>query len=283
MHERAPRGGEGRASRAGVAIRPAPTIPTLRTLRGSASRDAGLPLRAPLDEVERVERGLRLRLRHEVGDRLLLLRGSPPRPSTCAAPSIRSSARYGAGAAPCTASSSWERARRIDSSQLRRGRARRARAACSTSSSANAIDSSTNSTGSSSRSARPSSTASRPLEQPVLAQRVLTTKRTAVFGPTSRGTSCVPPQAGMIPRKTSGQREVAHGARDRARVAVQRDLDAAAEARAVDRRDRRERERADAAEEVVPRAAALDRRPRARRSSGTRRCRRRRRRRTACR
>ena len=55
------------------AIRPAPTMPTFLTLRGSDVRDAELPLRASLDEVEGVERGLCLAAEDEVGDRLLLL------------------------------------------------------------------------------------------------------------------------------------------------------------------------------------------------------------------
>ena len=48
-----------------------------------------------------------------------------------------------------------------------------------------------------------------------------------------------------------GEGDMAHGRGDRAVVAVERDLDAAAERGAVDRGERRVRERAEAAEELV--------------------------------
>ena len=68
-----------------------------------------------------------------------------------------------------------------------------------------ASDSSRNSTGSRSASAKPSSNASGPVS--ILFWRIafVTMNLTAVAGPTSRGTSWVPPQPGMIPRKHSGQ------------------------------------------------------------------------------
>src|SRR5581483_7994681 len=56
-----------------------------------------------------------------------------------------------------------------------------------------------------------------------------------------------------------GEPDVAHVRRDRARVAVQRELEPAAEARPVDRRHRRERQSADAREQLVPGADALAR------------------------
>ena len=79
---------------------------------------------------------------------------------------------------------------------------------------------------------------------------------TACSAPTSCGTSWVPPQPGMRPEEDLGAGEVAHRGRDRAVVAVQGDLDAAADGGSVDRRDRHEREVADAAEELVPRLTA---------------------------
>ena len=82
---------------------------------------------------------------------------------------------------------------------------------------------------------------------------------TAASGPTSRGSSCVPPQAGKSPRKTSGNAKCRTARRDRARAAVERELDAAAETGAVDRGDGGKRQRAQAAEKLVSGACALDR------------------------
>ena len=61
------------------------------------------------------------------------------------------------------------------------------------------------------------------------------------------------------PEQALGRREVADVVGDHAVVAVERELDAAAEDAAVDRRDRRVRKRPNPAEELVSRAAALDR------------------------
>ena len=100
-------------------------------------------------------------------------RGSPPRATTRAAPSIRSSARYGAGAAPCTWSSTRARAgaRRSAVARLSVGGVRSPRSR--TRSSAG-----TRSTRRRTRPARaarrrsPSSSACAPVEHPVLPQRV---------------------------------------------------------------------------------------------------------------
>ncbi len=121
-----------------------------------------------------------------------------------AAPSIRSSARYGAGVAPWTASSTSFRARRtIVSSSDQSGSARSMPVPAS--STAYAIDSSRNSTGSSTRSTRPISSASRARRSLFWRSGFWTTSATAACGPISRGVSCVPAQAGNSPRNTSGK------------------------------------------------------------------------------
>ena len=80
---------------------------------------------------------------------------------------------------------------------------------------------------------------------------------TAACGPIRRGVSCVPPHAGNSPRKTSGKPKW------RTVLAIVRaeqcsaSSEPAAEARAVDRRDGRERQRLDALEQLVTGAAAL--------------------------
>ena len=59
----------------------------------------------------------------------------------------------------------------------------------------------------------------------------------AVSTPTARGRRCVPPAPGSRPSLTSGSASVRRGVRD-AEVAAERELEAAAHADAVDRRDR---------------------------------------------
>ena len=61
------------------------------------------------------------------------------------------------------------------------------------------------------------------------------------------------------PEQAFGRREMANVVGDHAVVAVERELDAAAEDGAVDRRDRRVRQHPNPAEELVSRAATLDR------------------------
>ena len=117
---------------------------------------------------------------------------------------MRSSAMYGAGAAPCTCPSSRARALRITSSAATSRGLSPGPVPSAASSSAKAIDSSTNSGGSSRRSAKPSSKASGPVSIRFWRIGFATTNLTAVSAPTRRGTSCVPPQAGTIPRKHSG-------------------------------------------------------------------------------
>ncbi len=118
---------------------------------------------------------------------------------------MRSSARYGAGAAPWTESSSRSRALRITSAASdMSGRLRPVMAL---------LDDArprTRATRRGTRPARaagrrsPSSKALRPSSIRFWRIGFSTMNVTAVCGPTSRGTSCVPPQPGMIPRKHSG-------------------------------------------------------------------------------
>src|ERR671935_1415368 len=119
------------------------------------------------------------------------------------APSIRSSATYGAGAAPCTASSTSLRARRkILSASDQSGSARCIGSTAS--SRAKASESSTNSTASNRRSAIPSSATSAALSMRFCRSGFATITLIAASGPTSFVSSCVPPHAGTSPRNTSG-------------------------------------------------------------------------------
>src|SRR5205807_7111431 len=61
------------------------------------------------------------------------------------------------------------------------------------------------------------------------------------------------------PEQAFGAGKVTNRGRDRARVAMERELDSTAEAGPVDRGDRGVRQCADAAEELVPASAALAR------------------------
>ncbi len=86
-----------------------------------------------------------------------------------------------------------------------------------------------------------------------------TVSLTAASGPASRGASWVAPQAGTNPEEALGRREVADVVGDHAVVAVQRQLDPAAEGGPVEGGDGRVRERANSSEQVMAGAAALDR------------------------
>src|SRR3954470_18831473 len=131
-------------------------------------------------------------------------RAYPSSTDQCCAPSIRSSATYGAGAAPCTASSTAVRARlKIVSASDQSGAVRSS--GRSASSRAKARESSTNSTGSSDRSAMPSSATSAAFSIRFWRSGFETITLIAASGPTSRGSSCVPPHAGKRPRNTSGK------------------------------------------------------------------------------
>ena len=249
--------------------------------RGSAPSSGG-PLRPPLDEAEGVDRRLRLPRRAAARRSPPPLSGSPPRASRWPRPRSGRARRTAREPRRGRRRRRRSRARRMIS-RARTSRARLARARRPTSSSANAIDSSTSSTGSSSRSARPSSSA---FARRAGGSGAAGSRRSAgppPRGPISRGVSCVPPQRGEDAEEDLGQAEMADVRRDRAGVAVERELDAAAEAGAVDRRDRRERQRARSARTARGRRGCPSRASLGVIAPGTRRCRRRRRTRTACR
>ena len=89
-------------------------------------------------------------------------------------------------------------------------------------------------------------------EHAVLAERVLDDELHRLLRSDElRDELCSTP-AGDEAEEDLGAREVADGRRDRAVVAMERDLDASAESRAVDRGERDERQVADPAEELVP-------------------------------
>ena len=122
-----------------------------------------------------------------------------------AAPSIRSSARYGAGAAPCTCPSSRERAlRQTSATSESSALGRRLPAPSSIFSSeererlVEELDRLEQRVGEArlERLLR--------VEHAVLAQRVLDDERHRLLGADEPRDSCVPPQPGMRPRKTSG-------------------------------------------------------------------------------
>ena len=90
----------------------------------------------------------------------------------------------------------------------------------------------------------------------VLAQRVRDDHLDRGLGADELRDQLRPAPGGDDSEQHLGRGEVAYCSRDRPRRAVERDLDGAADADAVDRRDGRERERAEAGEELVAGAAA---------------------------
>ena len=76
----------------------------------------------------------------------------------------------------------------------------------------------------------------RPGEHAVLAEGILDDELHGLLGAYELGDELRPAPAGDEPEEDLGAGEVAHGRRDRPVVAVERDLDAASERRAVDRR-----------------------------------------------
>ncbi len=96
-------------------------------------------------------------------------------------------------------------------------------------------------------------------QQPVLAQRIEDDHLRGGFRPDEAREELRPAPAGNDRERHLGEADVADVRGDRARVAVQRELEPAAETRAVDGGDRRERQRADAREHLVPCADALAR------------------------
>ena len=91
----------------------------------------------------------------------------------------------------------------------------------------------------------------------VLAQRVLDDQLHGRLGADEPGQELRPAPRRKEPEEDLGEREVADVRGERAEVAVERELEPAAERGAVDGRERREGERAKPAEERVTRRAAL--------------------------
>ena len=160
---------------------------------------------------------------------------------------MRSSARYGAGVAPCTCPSSRERAFRHTSATSERSAVGPALAGAlldlleqERERLVEELDRLEQRVGEAGleRLLR--------VEHAVLAQRVLDDERHRLLGADELRDELRAAPAGDEAEEHLGAGEVADGGRDRPVVAVQRDLDAAAERGAVDRRDRHEREVADA-------------------------------------
>ena len=103
-----------------VAIRPAPTTPTAWILRGCASGTPAALLDAPLDDVERVDRGLRLGPGQQLGERVLLRARSPPRGPRRRRPRSGRARGTARAPAPCTTSSTRARALRTTSATSER-------------------------------------------------------------------------------------------------------------------------------------------------------------------
>ena len=96
----------------------------------------------------------------------------------------------------------------------------------------------------------------RAVEHPVLLQRVRHDELDRVLDADQARHELRAAPGGKDAEEDLGAREVADGAGNRARGAVESDLDAAAEARAVDRRDGRVGQRREASEQLVPCARA---------------------------
>ena len=91
----------------------------------------------------------------------------------------------------------------------------------------------------------------------VLAERVVDDQLDRGLGSDEPGQELGAAPGGEEPEEDLREAEVAHVRRERPHVAVERQLEPASEGRAVDRGERRERERADAAEEGMPGLTAL--------------------------
>ena len=96
-------------------------------------------------------------------------------------------------------------------------------------------------------------------EHPVLAQGVLDDERHGLLGADELRDQLRPAPAGDEPEEDLRAGEVAHRGRDRSVVAVERDLDASSDRGAVDRGERDEREVSEPSEELVSCLAALTR------------------------
>ena len=215
-------------------------------------RDADSLLDPPLDQVERVHTCLGLRPGQKVGERVLLGRVAlGDRPLRRARDQLEGA--VGRERDPVHRIVDGVSCLRADLGRIRqvdrrpRGRRRLDRGRTS-----HSIESSRNSTSSRSASARPSSAARAALMRRFCLSGFATISSTAAAAPTRRGVSCVPPQPGDDPEEDLGEADVAHRAGDRAVVAVEGDLEPAANGGSVDRGERGERQIADLPERFVP-------------------------------
>src|SRR5438552_9594467 len=97
------------------------------------------------------------------------------------------------------------------------------------------------------------------VEHPVLAERALNDEFDCGLGLDEPRGELGSAPAGNDPEQTFGAGEMANRCRDRARIAMERELDATAQAGPVDRGDRGIRQRLDAAEQLVAGPAAVAR------------------------
>ena len=206
---------------------PAPAIPTFCHLARLRRRAAGTAAGPPLDEVERVERRLRLRREEQVGERLLL--GPVALLDASSLRRLRSGRGLGRGRGPRRAPSR----RAVDRARGRRPRGRgevgvfagrllgRDRDRL--------VDQSRS--GSMTRSTRPSSSACCGGQHLVLPHRVGTVSLTAASGPDEPWRELGRAPGGDEPEQAFRRGEMANVVGDHAVVAVQRELDPASERR----------------------------------------------------
>ena len=239
------------------AIRPAPTTPTLVTFRASdlSGAPAG-PLGPLVHQVERVEGGPQLVAHQQVGQRVVLGRrpGRERLVADARAGQVQQldrpqRARGGvAGAAGHDRPGAGDRVVPGAAVDLRPGDGAPRRRATPT---AHSSDRSRKSAGSKSASAMPSFAAFGRRRHLVLRQRVLDDHRDGGVDADQ-----VRQQLGAAPAGDQAEEDLGEGddrgRRDRPVLAVQRQLQAAAERRAVDERERRDRRVLQPAEHPVP-------------------------------
>ncbi len=185
-------------------------------------------------------------------------RRSPPRASTSPRPRSARAPCTGAGAWPWTTSSTRERALRTTSATSERSAAgSRFPSPASIRRRRSSSDSSTNSTGLEHVVDEPELERVGGADQPVLLERVVDDQLHGRLGADQPRRELRAAPGGEEPEEHLGEADVADVRRHRADVAVERELEAASERGAVDRRERRERQLAQPPEELVPGGGAL--------------------------
>ena len=260
-----------KSSASWLAIRPAPTMPTLVTGRASdLVGRARRPLGALLHEVEGVERG------EQLGASATSPRGRRPRPRSRrrgrrrAPPAMSSTALAAAGEPPPVLAATMPSARAIAASQAspRSTSGRSTTTSPRSTEAAQSSDCSRKSAPSKTASASPKSYAACPPSVLPWLSGFSTISVTALSAPTRLRHEPGAAPAGDQAEHDLGQAEGRRGVHDGAVGAVQRDLEAAAEGEAVDEAERRLAAVLQLAEDRVPElgdgaygvgAAALDR------------------------